>query len=66
MNLDQAITLLKNAVKESTIEGQMHIDLTLVDALEREHYEKALMITRVAVQQEQITQEDLEKRLGLV
>lgn len=65
MNLEEAINLLKNAVKESHIENQKHIDLSLVDASVRADYEKALMICRAAVAQQQLSDDDLKSRLGL-
>ena len=45
MDLNEAIELVKNAVKESHIDGQKHVDLSLVDASERPDYEKALLIS---------------------
>lgn len=66
MNLNDAIALLKNAVKFSNIEGQKHIDLTLVDAGERGLYEKALAICRASVAQENIGEDELKKALGLL
>lgn len=65
MNIDEAIELLKNAVKESHIEGQKHIDLSLVDAGERLSYEKALVLCRSQVAQGKLTDEELKTRLGL-
>lgn len=65
MDLDQAIKLLRNAVKESHIENQKHIDLSLVDASERSEYEKALMYCQANVAQGKISDEELKSRLGL-
>ena len=65
MTLEEAINLLRNAVKESHLDNQRHIDLTLVDASERATYEKALMVCQAAVAQEQLTDADLKTRLGL-
>ena len=66
MTLNEAIELLKNAVKDSHLDNQKHIDLSLVDATERATYEKALMICQAAVAQEQLLDADLKSRLGLV
>lgn len=66
MNLDDAIKLLKNAVKESHIDNQMHIDLSLVDASDRADYEKALMYCQASVAQGKLSDEDLKSRLGLI
>jgi dsDNA-binding SOS-regulon protein len=64
--LDHAISLLKNAVKESHIERQKHIDLSLVMAQDRERYEAALKTTRLAVIEGLIQEAELKKRLGLL
>lgn len=65
MNLEDAINLLRNAVKDSHLDNQKHIDLTLVDAGERATYEKALMVCRAAVAQQQLSEDELNNRLGL-
>ncbi|MCF8060312.1 MAG: hypothetical protein K9K67_13505 [Bacteriovoracaceae bacterium] len=65
MTLEEAIKLLRNAVKDSHLDNQKHIDLTLVDASVRADYEKALMFCRVQVAQGLISDEDLKIRLGL-
>jgi len=65
MNFEQAVELLKNAVKYSHIDGQKHIDLTLVDASVRPEYQKALAICRAQVAQSLISDEELKNLLGL-
>ncbi len=65
MNYQEAVKLLKNAVKFSHIDGQKHIDLTLVDASERPTYQAALAYCRSQVAQEIISEEDLKNDLGL-
>ncbi|MBC97630.1 MAG: hypothetical protein CME63_07770 [Halobacteriovoraceae bacterium] len=65
MNFEQAVALLKNAVKYSHIEGQKHIDLTLVDASERPEYQKALALCRAQVAQNLISEDELRDKLGL-
>ena len=65
MNFEEAVALLKNAVKFSHIEGQKHIDLSVVDAGERPEYQKALAICRAQVAQEKISEDDLNSLLGL-
>lgn len=65
MNLDEAIALLRNAVKESHLPNQKHICLSLVVAHERAEYEKALMLTRQSVAKNEITEDELKMRLGL-
>lgn len=66
MNLEEAINLLKNAVKDSHLDNQKHIDLTLIDASVRADYEKALMICQANVAQGHISDEDLKSKLGLL
>ena len=65
MNFEEAVEMLKNAVKDSHLVDQKHIDLSLVDASERADYQKALMICQAQVAQGLISQEDLKTRLGL-
>lgn len=63
--LDEAIKLLRNAVKYSHLDNQKHLDLTLVQADQRADYEKALMICRQEVIKGTLTDADLKTRLGL-
>ena len=66
MELNAAIKLLKNAVKESHLPGQKHIDLSLVQAGERADYERALMFCRQEVIKGTLTDEELKVRLGIL
>lgn len=65
MNFEDAVTMLKNAVKNSHLDDQKHIDLSLIDASVRAEYQKALMVCQAHVAQGHISQEDLKTRLGL-
>jgi hypothetical protein len=65
MELDQAIELLKNAVKNCGTIDQKHIDLTVVPASDREKYEKALAISQLSVREGKITRDELLRRLQL-
>jgi hypothetical protein len=65
MTLDEAITILKNAVKWSEVKNQKHIDLTLVAAEERPLYQKALVVANLEVEKGSLTQDDLKARLGI-
>lgn len=60
-----AINLLKNAVKDSHLKNQKHIDLTIPMASERPKYEKALALTKSYVQAGKIDDDELKRRLGL-
>ncbi|MEA9358214.1 hypothetical protein SHI21_18410 [Bacteriovorax sp. PP10] len=65
MTLDEAITLLKNAVKWSEVKDQKHIDLTVIAAEERPLYQRALAVANIEVEKGTLTQDALKARLGL-
>jgi hypothetical protein len=65
MELDQAIDLLKKAVKYTGTIDQKHIDLTVVPAEDRGLYEKALVVGRTAILEGKISKDDFYKRLNL-
>lgn len=65
MQLDDAIELLKNAVKFCGTIDQKHIDLTIVPAEKRQTYEKALAVSQLSVKEGKITREELLRRLSL-
>ena len=46
MNLDEAITLLKRAVKYSEVKNQKHIDLSICTADQRPVFQEALILPR--------------------
>lgn len=66
IDLDQAISILKNAVKDSHLKNQKHIDLTLIDAEQRDRYQLALFVAQNAVKENIISERDLKTRLGLI
>ncbi len=65
MTLDEAVTLLKKAVKYSEVKNQKHIDLSLCIAEERPVYQRALIVANLEVQKGTLTQDELKARLGL-
>ena len=65
MTLDEAIVILRKAVKWSEVKGQKHIDLSLCIAEERPLYQKALVIANLEVEKGSLTQDELKLRLGL-
>lgn len=65
MTFEEAIELLKKAVKESNIKNQPHIDLSLVNADDRPSYEKALVIANAEVLKGTLTKTELISKLGL-
>lgn len=65
MTLDEAITILRKAVKWSEVKGQKHIDLSVCIAEERPLFQAALVVTNTEVEKGTLTQDDLKTRLGL-
>ena len=64
-SFEEAIKLLKNAVKYSAIDNQKHLDLTLVDATERIDYQKALMVVQSHVLKGEKSQAEVNELIGL-
>jgi hypothetical protein len=65
MTLDEAIVILRKAVKWSEVKNQKHIDLSICTADERPIFQKAMVIANVEVEKGTLTQDDLKVRLGL-
>lgn len=65
MTLDDAVALLKKAVKWSEVKNQKHIDLSICIAEERPLFQKALVVANLEVEKGTLTQEELKVRLGL-
>ncbi len=65
MTFEEAVSLLKNAVKDSHLVNQKHIDLSVIDASVRADYQKALMICQAQVSRGLISDDSLKVRLGL-
>lgn len=65
MTLDEAIVLLRKAVKWSEVKNQKHIDLSLCIAEDRPLLQKALIVANLEVEKGTLTQDDLKIRLGL-
>lgn len=61
----EAVKVLYNAVKESHLEGQRHIDLSVVTADKRGLAEEALMWLRSYVAKGEVTEIQLKKDLGI-
>lgn len=64
-NFDEAVKMLRNAVKYSNIKNQKHLDLSLVNAKDRVDYQKALMVVQSSVSRGEISQAELNEKLGL-
>ncbi|NOT80544.1 MAG: hypothetical protein HOP07_16265 [Bacteriovoracaceae bacterium] len=65
MTLEEAVTLLKKAVKWSEVKNQKHIDLSICIAEDRPTFQKALIVANLEVEKGTLTQEELKVRLGL-
>ncbi|EQC44157.1 hypothetical protein [Bacteriovorax sp. DB6_IX] len=64
-SFEEAVKLLRNAVKYSNIKNQKHLDLSLINAKERLEYHKALMVVQSSVKRGELSQADLNEKLGL-
>ena len=62
---EEAVNQLKKAVKTSHIENQKHIDLTLVDPIEREKLQKAMMFIKAMIVRGEITDQQFKADVGL-
>jgi hypothetical protein len=65
MSLDQAIDLLKNAVKYTGTIEQKHIDLTIVPADKRPLYEKAMAVCQISIKDGKISRDEFLRRVHL-
>ncbi len=64
MPYEVAVAKLKKAVKTSHID-QKHMDLTLVDPLEREELQKALMFIKAMIVRGEISDAQFKADVGL-
>ncbi len=65
MELNQAIELLKRAVKYTGVIDQKHIDLSVVPTEERSKFEAALKVVQMAISEGQIKREEFNRRVHL-
>lgn len=65
LEIIQKINSIKKYVKESNIPGQNHLDISLVDANERDEFYKTISIAKKAVQDTIITENEFKDLLGL-
>lgn len=66
LSFEEAVAILRNAVKTSHLDNQKHIDFSLVNANERDKYQKAMMVVNFAVTKGELTKEELQHKLGLI
>ena len=65
MDLEQAIEILKKAVKFTGTIDQKHIDLTIVPADKRPMYEKAMAVGAISIKDGKITRDEFLRRVHL-
>ena len=65
MPYQEAVAVLKKAVKFSNIDNQKHLDLTLVDPAERATLQKALMFVKAMIVRGEITDAQFKTDVGL-
>lgn len=65
MELEQAIQLLKNVVKDNGTNDQKHIDLTLIPVSEKDKYEKALVVAQMAIIEGKITKDEFLRQIHI-
>ncbi|MBY0415728.1 MAG: hypothetical protein K2Q18_16260 [Bdellovibrionales bacterium] len=65
MTFTEAVAFLKRFVKYSEVKNQKHIDLSLCLAEDRFRGQEALMVSRMAVEKGDVTENQLKIDLGL-
>lgn len=65
LNTDEAIKLLKSAVKYSNISNQKHVDISLVTADKIDTFQKAMVVVNMAILNGEMTKEELNSKLGI-
>ncbi len=65
MTYQQAIEILKYAVKDSHLDNQRHIDLTVVGTEKREEAEQALISLRTYMAKQEVSEAQVKKDLGI-
>ncbi len=65
VEINQAIELLKKAVKHTGVIDQKHIDLTIVPVEEKPKYEEALMVAMNAIKAGTISRDEFNRRVRL-
>ena len=65
-SIEKSIEFLKKFVKESNIPGQNHLDVTLVDAKERDEFYASMSIIRSAEKTGQLDSSVIKETLGLI
>jgi hypothetical protein len=65
MELNEAIELVKRAIKNNATNDENHIDLTLIPASELSKYQKALALIRLSINEGKISNDEFKSRAHL-
>jgi len=68
MNKDEVLRYLdslKKYVKQSNIDGQNHLDVSLVDANKRDDFYKSLTVLRKAIDEKILNEKEYKEYLGI-
>ena len=65
LEIIKEINKIKKYVKESNIPGQNHLDISLVDANDRDMFYKTISVAKKAVEDTILTEMELKEILGL-
>ena len=65
MNIEEAIKLLRQLVKESAVPGQKHLDFGQVPTNRKTVYEKAMGKVNELIRNGELSKEDFCSRVGL-
>lgn len=65
MTIEEALKLVRKAVKQSHIANQPHVDLSVCTAEQRPITQEALMFLQAEVANGAMTDEELKEKLGL-
>lgn len=65
MELEEAIQLLKRAVKHPGTMDQKHIDLTIIPTVEHPKYFEAMKVSQESIKEGKISRDEFNRRVGL-
>jgi hypothetical protein len=65
LTTDEAIKLLKQAVKLSNISNQNHVDFSLLTADKIDLFQNAMVVVNMAVENGEMTRDELNSKLGI-
>jgi hypothetical protein len=65
LNTDEAIKILKCAVKNSNLSNQKHVDISLVNVDNIDMFQKAMVVVNMAVLNGEMTKNELNSKLGI-